>query len=187
MTTTETVILDAPSLLTAAGVVVGLLAAAYASRSAGEARRQADAAERSVHEAKTQSALARASLDEIRAQTRLATHAHRLEIYKAFVAFQSAMNSEGPNFKREATWPMWEHVQVAEFYYPAEIAVALDSALKLSVEIQQSRDYWAEDAILNPGERPALVKKTHDQHENLLDIMRTLDAEMRMQLRVTRE
>lgn len=185
MTLPETIVLDVPNLLTAGGVMVGLLSAAYAWRSARQAQRQADAAERSVHEASKQSALARASLEEIRSQTKLAAHAHRLDIYRAFLTFQSSVNGSGPSFRREATWALWEHAQVAEFYYPAEIANTLTGLVDLSIDIQRSREAWSDEASPAASERQALVRKTYEQYEQLRQTMFKLNTEMRSQLKVT--
>lgn len=91
----DTLILDVPNLLTAAGVFVALLAAAYSSRSAVASHRQAAAAETALAEAKAQSAAAKEAVAEARSQNRIAIHSQRLLSYKALLAFRSQLMAHG--------------------------------------------------------------------------------------------
>lgn len=185
MSLPETVVLDVPNLLTLAGVVVALLSAIYAWRSAQAARRQAEAAEASLREAREQSALARGALTEAKAQTRISVHGHRLEAYKALLSFYSQITAQGVHFKLEATWNLWEHAQVAEFYFSSLVATSLKSIVDLSLQLQFSRDEWSEESG-NPqtSDRKSLVQASYDQLERLRLTVEAVDEQMRKELRL---
>jgi hypothetical protein len=184
MSIPDTVVLDVPSLLTAAGVAVGLLSAVYAWRSAREARRQAEAAEASLKETRAQSALARATLNESKTQNRIATHGHRLDAYKELLGFQGAITRNGVHFKQEATWSLFDHARLAEFYFSQAVSTAMNSIVDMSIEIQHSREAWGKDAVVQPGERTVLVASTHALLDKLRYALRDLDEARRQELRI---
>jgi hypothetical protein len=144
MQMTETVVLDVPSLLTAAGVAASILAALYTRWAAASAKRQAESAEASLKEAKAQSALAHASLLAARGQNEIAVHGHRLAAYRALLVFRSEVVFSLSELSRKAAAELWEHARIAEFYYPPEVAAALiaitDDALKLHIIVDRLAD-----------------------------------------------
>lgn len=167
-------------------LLAALLAAIYASRSAREARRQADTAERSVAEARSQSVLAKASLQEAQSQNRIALHHHQLEAYKAVLQFKSRLVGGGIHFKEDAVWPLWEHARLAEFYFPPAVAQPMTSLVDEALEIQASRSLWAEGIDTPPGQRGALVNASYERFKNLHDIIKKLESDMRAELKLVR-
>lgn len=178
--------LDIANLLSAAMLLAALLAAVYASRSAKEARRQADAAERAVAEARSQSLLAKASLQEAQSQNRISLHHHQLEAYKAVLQFKARLVGGGIQFKEDAVWPLWEHARLAEFYFSSAIARPMSSLVDEALEIQASRALWAEGADVPSDKRGALINASHEQFKNLQRIIEELESDMRVELKLVR-
>lgn len=186
MTLPDTVTLDVPNLLTAAGIVVAILAAVYSGRSARAAHRQAEAADASVREAQTQTGLAQDALIEARRQNEIAGHGHRLDAYRALLAFRSRVTSTGVGFRPEAVWELWEHAQVAEFYFSGAVAKQLPGLVDAALAIQRSHEEWKETTNFVDSQRPEKVRKTHEQFKQLCDDIEELDRAMRKELRITR-
>lgn len=183
----ETITLDVPNLLTAAGVFVALLAALYSAWSARAALRQAEAAEATVAEAKVQSKLAEAALTETRRQNQIAGHGHRLDAYKALLAFRQKVTSIGVGFEREAIWNLWEYVQVAEFYFSGEVTKQLSDLVDAALANQALHDEWKESTNFNDPERPEKVTKTHEHLWQLRELIDAADRSMRKEMRITRD
>jgi hypothetical protein len=178
----ETIVLDIPNLLTAASVIVALLSALYSLRSAKAAHRQAIAAEHALNETRSQSSLARDALIEAKAQTRISIHGPRLESYKVLLSFSSQLTTQGVHFKQELIWALWEHAQVAEFYFSELIALSLKEIVDLSLAVQSSREEWSGQNQLNPGERQPLVEASYAQLERLRLMVASTDKNMRKEL-----
>jgi hypothetical protein len=180
----ETIVLDVPNLLTLAGVVVTILGAFYSGVSAYAAKRQAHAAEISLKEAKEQSNLARAALIEARRQNRIGTHAHQLEAFKALLAFYSQLTAKGIHFKSEPVWALWEHAQIAEFYFSKPLAEMLGAIIGAALLLQGSRDEWKEDSSFPPSQRKAAVESTYAQLKQLRVQVEDAEALMRKEIRI---
>ena len=184
MSLPETIVLDVPNLLTLLGVAVAILSAMFASRSATSARRQAEAAESALKESRAQSAITRAALAAAKAQNSISMHGHRLEAYKSLLSFSSQLNAGGVHFNRNFTWALWEHAQLAEFYFSTEVATSLKSIVDLSMQLQISRERWSEESGVESSARPALVQASHDQHRRILEAVAVTDQQMRKELRL---
>ncbi len=182
----ETITLDVPNLLTAAGVMVAILAALYSARSARAAHRQAEAAEATVAEAKAQSKLAQEALAEARRQNQIAGHGHRLDTYKALLIFRGKVTATGVGFGREAIWDIWEHVQLAEFYFSEKVAKQLSDLVDLALSNQSSHEELKEITNFNDPQRLEKVQKTHEQLWKLRELVETADRLMRKELRIAR-
>ena len=183
----ESILFDVPNLLSAGMFLAALLAAVYAERSANEARRQAKAAESSVREAQAQSVHAKAALAEAKSQNRIAVHTHQLEAYKALLQFKSRIVGSGIHFKDDAVWALWEHAQLAEFYFPTGIADSMTAVVDQALEIQASRSFWSEGAEVVPGQRQGLMAKSYDQFKGLVALIDHLVIDMRGELRIVRD
>lgn len=180
----DTPFLDVPNLLTAAGVFVALLAAAYSSRSAVASHRQAAAAETALAEAKAQSAAAKEAVAEARSQNRIAIHSQRLLSYKALLAFRSQLMAHGVHYKEQHLWALWEHVQISEFYFSAAIAAELNGIVDLALEVQASRSLWTDNAEAVSEERKKLVGRSYELLERLHERVKAIDPLMRQELRL---
>lgn len=180
----DTIVLDVPNLLMLASVVVAVLAAVYSGRAAHAAQRQAQAAEASLKESVAQSELTRAALTEAKRQNRIAGHSHRLEAYKELLAFRSQVTAKGIDFKRDAVWALWEHAELAEFYFSKPVADRLIAIVDAGVELQRSRDEWKEDSSFPPTQRTAAVEATHRQMHKLRDDVEATQKLMREELRL---
>lgn len=183
----ETITLDVPNLLTAAGVVVAILAAVYSARSARAAHRQAEAAEATVAEAKVQSKIAEEALDETRRQNQIAGHGHRLDAYKALLAFRGKVTATGVGFEREAIWNLWDQVQVAEFYFSANVARQLSDLVNAALANQAMNDELKESTNFTDPQRPEKVKKTHEHLWQLRELINAAESSMRKELRITHD
>lgn len=183
----ETITLDVPNLLTAAGVVVAILAALYSARSARAAHRQAGAAEATVAEAKVQSKIAEAALAETRRQNQIAGHGHRLDAYKALVVFRGKVTATGVGFEREAIWNLWDHVQAAEFYFSGKVAKQLSDLVSAALTNQAMNDELKESTNFTDPQRPDRVKKTHEHLWQLRQLIDAADSSMRKEMRITRD
>jgi len=183
----ETITLDVPNLLTAAGVVVTILAALYAARSARAAHRQAEAADAAVAEARAQTKLTQEALNEARRQNQIAGHNHRLDAYRALLAFRGRVTTTGVGFSSEAIWDLWEHAQVAEFYFSENVAKRLTGLVDSALEIQRSHEDWKETTSFTDPNRVEKVRKTHDQFRVLREQIEEADQAMRKELKITRE
>jgi len=183
MDTSATITLDG-NLLTAAGIAVAILAALYSARSARAAQRQAQAAEASLNQAAAQLDLARSTLTEAKRQSRIAGHGHRLEAFKALLAFRGQVTAKGIDFKREAIWDLWEHADIAEFYFSELLAKRMRFIVDAALKLQASRDEWKEDSSFPPSQREARVKATHDQLPPLRDEVEAVEQLMRKELRL---
>jgi hypothetical protein len=182
----ETITLDVPNLLTVAGVVVAILAALYSARSARAAHRQAEAAEATVAEAKVQSKLAQEALAEARRQNQIAGHGHRLDAYRALLVFREMVTTTGVGFKPEAIWDLWEHVQVAEFYFSETVAKQLSNIVDAALANQASHEEWKETTNFADPQRPGKIRNTHEQLWQLRELIEAADRAMRKELRITR-
>jgi hypothetical protein len=183
----ETITLDVPNLLTAASVAVAILAALYSARSARAAQRQAEAAEATVTEAKVQSKLAHEVLAEARRQNQIAGHGHRLDAYRALLAFRGKVTATGVGFAREAIWDLWEHAQVAEFYFSEAVANQLTGLVDAALAIQGSHEEWKDTTNFTDSQRPEKVRKTHEDLWKLREFIEAADKSMRQELRITRD
>ena len=183
----ETITLDVPNLLTAAGVVVAILAAIYSARSARAAHRQAEAADAAVAEARAQTKLTQEALNEARRQNQIAGHGHRLDAYRALLAFRGRVTTTGVGFSSEAIWDLWEHAQVAEFYFSDGVAKRLTGLVDSALEIQRSHEDWKEITNFTDPQRPEKVRKTHDQFSVLRERIEEADQAMRKELKITRD
>lgn len=183
----ETVTLDVPNLLTAAGVVVALLAAVYSARSARAAHRQAEAADAAVEEARAQTRLTQEALGEARRQNQIAGHGHRLDAYRALLAFRGRVTTTGVGFQSEAIWDLWEHAQVAEFYFSEGVAKRLTGLVDSALAIQRSHEEWKETTNFTDPQRPEKVRKTHDEFRILRESIEETDGAMRKELKITRD
>ncbi|MDA8447473.1 hypothetical protein [Paracidovorax valerianellae] len=183
----EAITLDVPNLLTAAGVAVAILAALYSARSARSAHRQAEAAEATVAEAKVQSKLAEAALAETRRQNQIAGHGHRLDAYKALLAFRGKVTATGVGFEREAIWSLWDHVQVAEFYFSGTVAKQLSELVDAALANQAMNDELEESTNFTGSQRPEMVRKTHEHLWQLRELIDAADSSMRKEMRITRD
>lgn len=180
----ETITLDVPNLLTAAGVGVAIIAALYSASSARAAHRQAVAAEATVAEAKAQSKLAHEALTEARRQNQIAGHGHCLDAYRALLAFRGKVTASGVGFKPEAIWELWEHAQVAEFYFSEAVATQLTGLVDAALAIQASHEEWKESTNFTDSQRPEKVRKTHEQLSELREHIEAADKSMRQELRI---
>lgn len=180
----DTVILDVPNLLTAAGVFVALLAAVYSARSAVAAHRQAVAAETSLSEAKIQSAAAKEAVAEARSQNRIAIHAQRLASYKALLAFRSQLMAQGVHYKEHHLWGLWEQVQLSEFYFSAAVATELNSIVDLALDVQHVRSLWKDTAEVVGEERTQLVNQSYELFTQLHERIKAIDPLMRQELKL---
>lgn len=184
MTLPDTIVLDVPNLLTLASVIVAVLAALYSGRSADAAKRQVQAAEASLKVSVAQSELTRAALMEAKRQNRIAGHSHRLEAYKELLAFRSQVSAKGVDVKRDAVWALWEHAELAEFYFSKPVADRLVAIVDAGIELQRSRDEWKEDVSFPPTQRKAAVEATHRQMHQLRDNVEATQKLMRDELRL---
>lgn len=180
----QTIVLDVANLLTLAGVVVAILAAIYSGRAAHAAQLQAAAADETLKEAKAQSDLARASLLEAKRQNHIAGHAHRLDAYRSLLSFRGQVTSSGVEFQREAIWSLWEHVEVAEFYFSEAVAKSLNEIVSLALALHASRDEWKGDSGFGEGDRKAKVERTYAQLKQLRGEVDGTDKLMRKELRL---
>ena len=167
--------------------MAALLAAVYAARSARHAQRQANAAETAVAEAASQTAVARDALSEARSQNRIAVHNERLQIYKALIKFRRELTAKGVHFKDDHIWAFWEHVQIAEFYFPQDIATELEAIVRTALSLQSSRSEWSEDASPSPEKKRELVKKTYGLLDELRKRAEDLDPLIRKELQLIQE
>ncbi len=187
MSLPETITLDVPNLLTGAGVVVAILAAVYAARSARAAQRQAEAADAAVEEARAQTRLTQEALNEARRQNQIAGHGHRLDAYRALLAFRSRVTTTGVGFQSDAIWDLWEHVQVAEFYFSEGVTKRLTGLVDAGLAIQRSHEEWKDATNFTDPHRPEKVRKTHDQFKILRESIEETDGAMRKELKITRD
>jgi hypothetical protein len=181
----ETLTLDVPNLLTAAGVVVAVLAALYSARSARAAHRQAEAADAAVGEAREQTKLGQEALAEARRQNEIAGHEHRLDAYRALLTFRGKVTTTGVGFKPEVVWDLWEHAQVAEFYFSEAVATRLTGLVELSLAIQRSHEEWKDSTSFTDSQRGEKVRFTHDQFTELRREIEETDRAMRKELKIT--
>jgi type II secretory pathway pseudopilin PulG len=180
----ETVTLDVPNLLSAGSVIVAVLAAVYSARSARAAQRQAEAADSAVREARVQSELAREGLSEAKRQNRIAAHAHRLEAYKLLLSFRGKVSASGVDFKSDVIWELWEHAQIAEFYFSGEVARRLNDLIDRALAIQSSREEWKDTTNFTDSNRGEKVRGTYDLLKNLRTEIEATDKLMRDELRL---
>ena len=178
--------LTAENMLTAAGVFVAILAALYSRWSALAAERQAKSAESALAEARAQSALAHAALQEARTQNELGIHAHRLDAYKAMLAFRSQVNAKAENFSRESVWGLWEHARLAEFYFPANVSSAMSAAVELAIKIQISVERISDSGSYTREELNSLRDKRDADYLQLADSLDKLNDDMRSVLRLVK-
>ncbi len=183
----ETIILDVPNLLTAAGVVVAILAAVYSARSARAAHRQAEAADAAVSEARAQTKLTQEALNEARRQNQITGHGHRLDAYMALLAFRGRVTTTGVGFSSRAIWDLWDHAQLAEFYFTEGVAKRLTGLVDSALEIQRSQEDWKETTNFTDPQRPEKVQKTHEQFRVLRQQIEVADQAMRKELKISRE
>lgn len=183
----ETITLDVPNLLTAAGVAVAILAALYSARSARAAHRQAEAAEATVAEAKVQSKLAEAALAETQRKNQIAGHVHRLDAYKALLAFRGKVTATGVGFEREAIWSLWDHVQVADFYFSGAVAKQLSELVDVALANQAMNDELQQTTNFADPQRPERVTKTHAHLWHLRELIDAADKSMRKEMRIARD
>lgn len=121
-------------------------------------------------------------LKEAKTQNRISVHGHRLEAFKALLSFRGQLTAKGVHFKREATWGLWEHADIAEFYFSPAVASKLKSIVDLSLALQASRDEWSEDSCVSPPERKVLVDASYAQLENLRAAVSSTEQLMRKEL-----
>lgn len=180
----ETVILDVPNLLTAAGVFVALLAAVYSARSAAASHRQAVTAEAALKEAKIQSAAAKEAVAEARSQNRISIHNQRLLSYKALLEFRGQLTAQGVNYKEQNLLALWEYVQLSEFYFSAGVAAELNAIVNLAFEVQTARSLWKDNADLTGEEREKLVNRSYKLLQQLNEHIKAVDPLMRQELKL---
>lgn len=183
----ETITLDVPNLLTAAGVGVAILAAVYSARSARAAQRQAEAADAAVTEARAQTKLTQEALAEAQRQNQIASHGHRLDAYRALLAFRGRVTSTGVGYSSQAIWDLWEHAQISEFYFSESVAKRLTGLVDSALEIQRSHEDWKETTNFTDPQRPEKVRKTHEQFRVLRERIDEADQAMRKELKIIRE
>lgn len=180
----QTIVLDVPNLLVLASVVVAILAAVYSGKAAHAAQRQAQAAEAALKESVAQSELTRAALGEAKRQNRIAGHAHRLEAYKELLSFRGQLTAKGIDLKREAVWALWEHAEIAEFYFSKSTADSLVAIVDAGIELQRSRDEWKEDSTFPESQRRTAVEATYTLMHKLREDVEATQKIMRGELRL---
>jgi hypothetical protein len=171
--------------LTAAGVLAALVSAFVADRAARSASQQSTAAQDALKEVRAQTVIARAAVQEARMQNVIATHARRLEVFRALLAFGGSITAHGKNFKREAIWLLGEQAELAEFYYPSEIATSLDSIVRLAIDIEsKSQELRSPNSGLTASEGKALMVSTNAAFDILRDSVERTKKAMRSELRL---
>ena len=160
MTLYNSIISDVPNLLTLLGVFVAILPAIYSARSARAAYWQAKSAEASVAEVKIQSKHAQEAVTEARRQNNISGHSHRIDAYRAFLAFRRKVSATGVGFGREVIWSLWEHVEVADFYFSKETVNQLSQLIDAAFANQSSHDELKNTTDFNPGAQKKLKRPT---------------------------
>lgn len=152
----ETIVLDVPNLLTAAGVFVALLSAVYSARSASASHRQATAAEAALADTRIQSAAAKEVVAEARRQNRIAIHSERLEIYRALLDFRVQLAADRFNISNDKIWEFHHRTAWAAFYFPPKIADALHDLLNAALKFADAKAIAGSGEISPPGDRPTI-------------------------------
>lgn len=117
----------------------------------------------------------------------IAIHNERLKIYRGFVSFHSALNSQGVGINDKDLWAVFEHVELSEFYYSAQLYEDFQRYFSLAREIRARKDLWSTiEEESGTQARVAYVKETHEIYKRCLDLGKQLDQEFRSKLRVWR-
>lgn len=177
---------EVAELLTAAGVFVAILAAIYARHAARAAKRQAEVAEHALRETKAQSALAHGSLQAARVQNKIALHVHRMETYRAFLAFESEVNTRGHNFSKNAILELCSHAHLSEFYFPEPISTGLTSLTDLAIKAQFQAELASETDTHTADEIIEIREKRNFLYLQLSDHLEKVGEDIRTSLKLVR-
>ena len=181
-----TVTIDVASALTWIGMLVAVLAALYARWSAIAARRQAEAAEAALRETRAQTSLSQAALQAARTQNEISVHGHRLDAYKAMLALRSEVKAKTSEFSPKVIWELWQHAELAEFYFPSQVSQALGSAVSLALDLLLVTQDLKDSEAMPPEERRGQRERRNKLHAQLSDCLERINEEMRATLRLVK-
>jgi hypothetical protein len=175
---------EMPTWLSIAVAVATILAAYFAARSAHHAGTQASAAKVAVKEAQQQGALNKAQLIELKRQSDISLHAHRLDIYKAFLDFRFELKARSHGFNREKLWSYWAQARLAEFYFDLGISTALGTTVDQGIELQSLGDQIADPQGAPQEEIMSWREESYRIRTELDQAFDALDSDLRNALRL---
>jgi hypothetical protein len=142
------------------GLAISVVSALVALLSAIYARRQASSASKA---------------------NEISLHENRLNIYKSLVRFRAHISALGASIKEEDVWLFGEASEMAEFYFPENIAERMKAVFENARKLLSQHEEWRElqnfdhsqaKAMVAPMQ--ALMKDTRDECYSLSDAIKPL-------------
>lgn len=135
-------------------LVIALISAIYARRSAG-----------SAHQA-----------------NRIAIHQERLKIYKALLAHVSALSAQGVALRKDEAWQFYEPAILSKFYFKPAHSEKLVQIFDDSISLIVRKAQWEETTSMSQEELQELVRETHALHRATRDSARKLVQDLEPEL-----
>jgi hypothetical protein len=145
----QDVLSDTATGLALGSVLVAILSAFYANRSAVAAQRQAHAAEAAVIAALEQVAVAQRALEEARRQSSISVHGRQLDIYEALLQFQRERIGNR-QITTENVGRLWDIARNADFYFSKIVDRAVLEMMFQAGAAQHAQVRYTQDASLMP-------------------------------------